>query len=131
MTEHKFSIDDMRECLAGCFDVDDDLLIPAACVADGDPAKFEKVLSHFTGGSYETFANPYMLHNEECPIRYMLLPDKFTLTIELGNAAMKEIEHIQKALEDVKRGLDCHTMRNGYGWVSDGNGHNVGKWELS
>lgn len=131
MTKHNFSIDDMRECLTGCFDVDDDLLIPATYVADGDSEKFEKVLSHFTGGSYETFANPYMLHDEDCPIRYELLPDKFTLTIELGNVEMKEIEHVQKALEDAKRDLGYHTMRSGHGYIRDANGHNVGKWELN
>ena len=130
MTKHNLSIDDMRECLENCHGVEEEYLIPATFAADGDPAKFEKVLAYFTDDRHSKFTDPTMRHEEECPVKYELMPEKFTLEINLGNAAMKEIEDIRKALWCVSEHLSCRDMADFVGHIQDLNGNAVGKWEL-
>lgn len=125
------SVNDMRECLIECFEVEEDYLIPATFVAEEDPAKFEKVLGYFTGDRFEKFTDPNISHSENCAVAYELRPQKFTLEIELGNSAMSEIEDIARALRGVTESLSYRDMSKFVGYVQDRNGNSVGKWELS
>lgn len=59
-----------------------------------------------------------------------MTPEKFTLEIELGNAAMSEIEDITRALESVIDYLNYRDMSKFVGHIQDYNGNSVGKWEL-
>jgi hypothetical protein len=53
---------------------------------------------------------------------------KFTLTIELGNDAMNDNEHIAGALRAVAGKLEGG--RDG-GYILDGNGNNVGAYDIT
>lgn len=130
MTKHNFSIDDMRDCLENCHGVEEEYLIPATFAADGDPEKFEKVLGYFTGDRHVKFTDPTITHHEDCPIKYELMPDRFTLEIELGNAAMRKTEDIANALGSVIDHLKYRDMSKFVGHIQDTNGNSVGKWEL-
>ena len=124
------SIDDMRECLENCHGVEEDYLIPATFAADGDPEKFEKVLGYFTGDRFDKFTDPTMQHEEECPVKYELMPEKFTLEIDLGNDAMMSADHLIDALTQLADRLGCIEYGKTTGKIQDRNGNSVGKWEL-
>lgn len=59
-----------------------------------------------------------------------MTPEKFTLNINLGNAAMCEIEDLARALERVIEDLSYGDMSRSVGYIQDLNGNTVGKWEL-
>lgn len=59
-----------------------------------------------------------------------MTPEKFTLNINLGNAAMCEIEDLARALERVIEDLSYGDISRSVGHIQDLNGNTVGKWEL-
>ena len=130
MTKHNFSIDDMRECLENCHGVEEDYLIPALYAADEDPEKFEKVLAYFSGDRHSKFTDPTMRHEEECPIPYLLLPEKFTLEIELGGSSMSTGEDLALVLEGIAAKIGGEKLSDRVHKIQDRNGNSVGKWEL-
>ena len=130
MTKHNFSIDDMRDCLENCHGVEEEYLIPATFAADGDPEKFEKVLGYFTGDRFDKFTDPTMRHDEDCQIPYLLLPEKFTLEIDLGNDEMMSADHLIDALTQLAERIGCGTFGKKSGKIQDRNGNSVGKWDL-
>src|SRR5699024_2804871 len=95
------SVYDMLVCLENCHGVEEEYLIPATFAADGDPKKFEKVLAHFTDDRFQKFTDPTMRHEEECQIPYLLLPEKFTLEIEIGGSSMSTGENLALVLEGI------------------------------
>lgn len=131
MNKPNLSIDDMRDCLELCHGIDEDLIIPATFTADGDPAKFEKVLTHFTGDQFQKFTDPRMVHDHNCLVFLELYrPEKFTLEIELGNDEMLSGEHLIDALTQLADRLGCIEYEKTAGKIQDRNGGTVGKWEL-
>lgn len=130
MTKHNFSIDDMRECLENCHGVEEDYLIPALYAADEDPEKFEKVLGYFTGDRFDKFTDPTMRHEEECPIPYLLLPEKFTLEIELGGSSMSTGVDLALVLNGIAAKICEEKLSDRVHKIQDRNGNSVGKWEL-
>lgn len=122
--------DNMRDCLEDCHGVEEDYLIPALVAADGEPEKFEKVLSYFTGDRYQKFTDPGIRHSEDCPIAYELKPNKFTLEINLGNSAMQSGEHLIDALTQLAERLGCMEYMQTAGTIQDRNGNSAGRWEL-
>lgn len=127
---NNLSIDDMRACLEDCHGVDEDYLIPALVAADGDPKKFEKVLSYLTDDRFQKFTDPTIRHNEGCQIPYLLMPDRFVLEIELGNSAMQNGGDLIDALTQLAERLGCIEYMQTVGKIQDRNGNYVGKWEL-
>ena len=130
MTKHNLSIDDMRECLENCHGVEEDYIIPATFAADGDPAKFEKVLGYFTGDRFDKFTDPTMRHEEECQIPYLLLPEKFTLEIELGGSSMSTGEDLALVLNGIAAKICEEKLSDRKHKIQDISGNSVGKWEL-
>lgn len=130
MTKHNLSIDDMRDCLENCHEVEEDYLIPATFAADGDPEKFEKVLAYFTGDRFQKFTDPTMRHSEDCQIPYLLLPEKFTLEIELGGSSMSTGEDLALVLEGIAVKICEEKLTDRVHKIQDRNGNTVGKWEL-
>ena|SRR5699024_2034452 len=124
------SVYDMLVCLENCHGVEEDYIIPATYTADGDPEKFEKVLAYFTGDRFQKFTDPAIRHNEDCQIPYLLLPEKFTLEIDLGNDAMMSADHLIDALTQLAERLGCIEYGKTTGKIQDRNGRSVGKWEL-
>lgn len=124
------SINDMRECLENCHGVEEEYLIPATFAADGDPKKFEKVLEYFTDDRYSKFTDPTMRHEEECPIPYLLLPEKFTLEIEIGGSFMSTGEDLALVLEGIAAKIGGEKLSDRVHKIQDRNGNTVGKWEL-
>jgi hypothetical protein len=55
-------------------------------------------------------------------------PEKFTLSIELGNEAMQTGEDVARALREVAKKLDGG---DDSGRIRDENGNTVGEWDLS
>jgi hypothetical protein len=57
---------------------------------------------------------------------------KFTLTIELGNDAMRSEAHVVKALQEVAKTIrqSPHTVKNEGGRIRDINGNTVGSWQF-
>lgn len=127
---NNLSVYDMMVCLEHCHGIDEDLIMPATFTADGDPKKFEKVLAHFTGDQFQKFTDPTMRHEEECQIPHLLMPEKFTLEIELGNSAMMNNEHLIDALTQLADRLGCMAYEKTTGKIQDRNGRSVGSWEL-
>lgn len=130
MTKHNLTIGDMRECLAECFKIDEDLIIPATYAADGDPAKFEKVLEYLSGDRFQKFTDPTINHCEECPIPYQLLPDKFTLEIEIGGSSMSTGEDLALVLNGIAAKIQEEKLTDRKHKIQDISGNTVGKWEL-
>ena len=130
MTKHNLSIDDMRECLENCHGVEEEYLIPATFAADGDPEKFEKVLAYFTGDRFQKFTDPTMQHSEDCQIPYLLLPEKFTLELELGGSFMSTGEDLALVLEGIAAKIGEEKLSDRVHKIQDRNGNSVGKWEL-
>ena len=130
MTKHNLTIDDMRECLENCHGVDEDYIIPATFAADGDPEKFEKVLEYFTDDRHSKFTDPTMRHEEECPIPYLLLPEKFTLEIELGGSSMSTGEDLALALNEIAAKIQEEKLTDRKHKIQDISGNTVGKWDL-
>lgn len=130
MTKHNLSIDDMRECLENCHGVEEDYIIPATYTADGDPEKFEKVLAYFTGDRSQKFTDPTMQHSEDCQIPYLLLPEKFTLEIELGGSFMSTGEDLALVLEGIAAKIQGEKLTDRKHKILDRNGNSVGKWDL-
>ena len=130
MTEHNFSIDDMRECLENCHGVEEEYLIPATFAADGDPGKFEKVLGYFTGDRFDKFTDPTITHHEDCPIKYELMPDKFTLEIELGGSSMSTGEDLALVLNGIAAKIWGEKLSDRNHKIQDISGNSVGNWEL-
>ena len=130
MTKHNLSIDDMRECLENCHGVEEDYVIPATFAADEDPEKFEKVLAYFTGDRFDKFTDPTMQHSEDCQIPYLLLPEKFTLEIELGGSFMSTGEDLALVLEGIAAKIQGEKLTDREHKILDRNGNSVGKWEL-
>lgn len=124
------SIDDMRECLESCHGVEEEYLIPATFAADGDPKKFEKALAYFTDDRYSKFTDPTMRHNEDCQIPYLLLPEKFTLEIEIGGSSMSTGENLALVLEGIAAKICEEKLSDRVHKIQDRNGNSVGKWEL-
>ena len=124
------SIDDMRECLENCHGVEEDHLIPATFAADGDPAKFEKVLAYFTDDRLSKFTDPTMRHSEDCQIPYLLLPEKFTLEIEIGGSSMSTGEDLALVLNGIAAKICEEKLSDRVHKIQDRNGNSVGKWEL-
>jgi hypothetical protein len=56
------------------------------------------------------------------------MPERFTLTVELGNAAMSTPEDVADALREVADALEAGASS---GIVRDVNGNTVGRWELA
>lgn len=125
-----FSIDDMRECLESCHGVEEEYLIPATYTADGDPEKFEKVLAYFTGDRFQRFTDPTMQHNEDCQIPYLLLPEKFTLEIEIGGSSMSTGEDLALVLNGIAAKIQEEKLTDRKHKIQDISGNSVGKWEL-
>ena len=130
MTKHNLSIDDMRECLENCHGVEEDYVIPATFAADEDPEKFEKVLAYFTGDRFQKFTDPTMQHSEDCQIPYLLLPEKFTLELELGGSFMSTGEDLALVLEGIAAKIGEEKLSDRKHKILDRNGNSVGKWEL-
>lgn len=130
-TMDNISIDDMRGCLVDCFKVEEEYLIPALYVADGDPEKLEKVLTFFSGDRHTKFTDPTIPHCENCSVAYELRPRKFTLTMELGNKAMKSGTDLGDALTQLATRMGYIEYSNKIGHIEDRHGYAVGKWELS
>ena len=130
MTKHNLSIDDMRDCLENCHGVEEEYLIPATFAADGDPEKFEKVLAYFTGDRFDKFTDPTMQHGEDCQIPYLLLPEKFTLEIEIGGSFMSTGEDLAMVLEGIAAKICEEKLSDRVHKIQDRNGNSVGKWEL-
>lgn len=130
MTEHNLTIDDMRECLENCHGVEEDYLIPATYTADGDPEKFEKVLGYFTGDRFDKFTDPTMQHSEDCQIPYLLLPEKFTLEIEIGGSSMSTGEDLALVLSGIAAKIQEEKLTDRKHKIQDISGNTVGKWEL-
>lgn len=130
MTKHNFSIDDMRECLENCHGVEEEYLIPATFAADGDPAKFEKVLAYFTGDRFDKFTDPTINHCEDCQIPYLLLPEKFTLEIEIGGSSMSTGVDLALVLNGIAAKIQGETLTDRKHKIQDISGNSVGKWEL-
>lgn len=130
MTKHNFSIDDMRDCLENCHGVEEEYLIPATFAADGDPKKFEKVLAYFTGDRFDKFTDPTMRHSEDCQIPYLLLPEKFTLEIEIGGSFMSTGEDLALVLEGIAAKIGEEKLSDRVHKIQDRNGNSVGKWDL-
>ena len=130
MTNHNLSIDDMRECLENCHGVEEDYVIPATFAADEDPEKFEKVLAYFTGDRFQKFTDPTMQHSEDCQIPYLLLPEKFTLELELGGSFMSTGEDLALVLEGIAAKIGEEKLSDRVHKIQDRNGNSVGKWEL-
>lgn len=124
------SIDDMRDCLENCHGVEEEYLIPATFAADGDPEKFEKVLEYFTDDRYSKFTDPTMQHSEDCQIPYLLLPEKFTLEIELGGSSMSTGENLALVLNGIAAKIGGEKLSDRVHKIQDRNGNSVGKWEL-
>ena len=124
------SIDDMRDCLENCHGVEEDYLIPALVVADEDPKKFEKVLEYFTGDRFQKFTDPAMRHNEDCPIKYALMPEKFTLEIEIGGSSMSTGEDLALVLNGIAAKIQGERLADRVHKIQDRNGNSVGKWGL-
>ena len=124
------SIDDMRECLENCHGVEEEYLIPATFAADGDPEKFEKVLTYFSGDRFQKFTDPTMRHEEDCQIPYLLLPEKFTLEIEIGGSSMSTGEDLALVLEGIAAKICEEKLSDRVHKIQDRNGNSVGKWEL-
>ena len=56
---------------------------------------------------------------------------KFTLEIELGNAAMRTAEDVAERLERTAKKLrENGLIRNFYGRIGDRNGNTVGTWQV-
>ena len=130
MTKHSFSIDDMRDCLENCHGVEEEYLIPATFAADGDPKKFEKVLAYFSGDRFQKFTDPTMRHSEDCQIPYLLLPEKFTLEIEIGGSFMSTGEDLALVLEGIAAKIGEEKLSDRVHKIQDRNGNSVGKWDL-
>lgn len=130
MTKHNLTIDDMRECLENCHGVEEEYTIPATFAADGDPAKFEKVLAYFTDDRHSKFTDPTMQHSEDCQIPYLLLPEKFTLEIELGGSSMSTGENLALVLNGIAAKIGGEKLSDRVHKIQDRNGNSVGKWEL-
>ena len=130
MTKHNFSIDDMRDCLENCHGVEEEYLIPATFSADGDPEKFEKVLGYFTGDRFDKFTDPTMQHSEDCQIPYLLLPEKFTLEIEIGGSSMSTGEDLALVLEGIAAKIQEEKLTDRKHKIQDISGNSVGNWEL-
>ena len=130
MTKHNFSIDDMRECLENCHGVDEEYLIPATFVADGDPEKFEKVLAYFSGDRFDKFTDPTMQHSEDCQIPYLLLPEKFTLEIEIGGSSMSTGVDLALVLNGIAAKICEEKLTDRKHKIQDISGNSVGNWEL-
>ena len=125
-----FTIDDMRECLENCHGVEEDYLIPALYAADEDPEKFEKVLAYFTGDRFQKFTDPTMRHEEECPVKYELMPEKFTLEIEIGGSSMSTGEDLALVLNGIAAKIQGEKLADRGHKIQDRCGNSVGKWEL-
>jgi hypothetical protein len=54
--------------------------------------------------------------------------DTFTLTIELGNDAMRKRRHVASALRDVANAIGQGQADEGR--IRDENGNTVGRWEF-
>lgn len=124
------SIDDMRDCLENCHGVEEEYLIPATFAADGDPEKFEKVLAYFTGDRFQKFTDPTIRHNEDCQIPYLLLPEKFTLEIEIGGSSMSTGEDLALVLNGIAAKIQGEKLTDRKHKIQDRCGNTVGKWEL-
>lgn len=124
------SIDDMRDCLENCHGVEEEYLIPATFAADGDPEKFEKVLAYFTGDRFDKFTDPAMQHSEDCQIPYLLLPEKFTLEIEIGGSSMSTGEDLALVLNGIAAKICEEKLSDRVHKIQDISGNSVGKWEL-
>lgn len=127
---NNLSIDDMRDCLELCHGIDEDLLIPATYVADGDPEKFEKVLSYFTDDRFQKFTDSGIPHCEDCQIPFLLMPNKFALEIELGGSGMSTGEDIALILEGIAAKIGEESLTDRAHKIQDRNGNSIGKWEL-
>ena len=130
MTKHNLSIDDMRDCLENCHGVEEEYLIPATFSADGDPEKFEKVLGYFTGDRFDKFTDPTMQHSEDCQIPYLLLPEKFTLEIEIGGSSMSTGEDLALVLNGIAAKIQEEKLTDRKHKIQDISGNTVGKWDL-
>lgn len=124
------SIDDMRECLVECFEVEEDYLIPALHIAEEDPAKFEKLLAYFTGDRFDKFTDPNISHCEECQIPNLLMPDKLTLEIEIGGSSMSTGEDLALVLEGIAAKICGEKLTDREQKILDRNGNTVGTWEV-
>lgn len=122
--------DNMRACLEECLGVEEDYVIPALVAADGDPAKFEKVLNYFTGDRYQKFTDPDIRHSEECQIPYLLMPDHFALEIELGGSGMSTGEDVALILEGIAAKIGEDRLTDRAHKIQDRHGNSVGKWGL-
>ena len=109
------------------FSIDD---MPATYAADGDPEKFEKVLGYFTGDRFQRFADPTMQHSEDCQIPYLLLPEKFTLEIEIGGSSMSTGEDLALVLEGIAAKICEEKLSDRVHKIQDISGNSVGKWVL-
>ena len=124
------SVYDMLVCLENCHGVEEDYIIPATYTADGDPEKFEKVLSYFTGDRFQKFTDPTMQHSEDCQIPYLLLPEKLTLEIEIGGSSMSTGEDLALVLNGIAAKIQGEKLTDRNHKIQDISGNSVGKWEL-
>lgn len=127
---NNLSVYDMMVCLENCHGIDEDLIMPATLAADGDPAKFEKVLAHFTDDRFQKFTDSGISHCEDCQIPYLLMPEKFTLEIELGGSGMSTGEDIALILEGIAAKIGEEKLTDRAHKIQDRSGNSVGKWEL-
>lgn len=74
--------------------------------------------------------DPAINHCEDCPIPYELLPDKFTLEIEIGGSAMMTGEDLALALDGIANKIKWGGLTENLGRIQDRNGNTVGTWEM-
>ena len=55
---------------------------------------------------------------------------KFTLKIELGNAAMQTMDEIKEAIKESLSNSGGDALKGIYHSIRDANGNIVGKWEV-
>ena len=56
-------------------------------------------------------------------------PNRFTLTIDLGNDAMRARRHVARALADLAKKMPHEDRTDGK--ILDENGNSVGRWEFN